>query len=305
MRKQITQVFFTLQGYKLVRPIKLKTKIFLDGGDPDETRQVISLLGFLDGQTTNPTLISKNPNVAARLEKGEKFTTDEIFEFYRKVVQEISLLIPYGSVSIEVYADKNTLSEKMFEQGKKMFTWIPNAHIKFPTTKQGLTAAEISVKESIRVNLTLCFSQEQAAAVYASTIGATKGQVFISPFIGRLDDKSENGMDLIKNIIEMYKRGDNHVRVLTASIRSLDHLLYAIKLGSDIVTAPFKILKEWAEKSLPLPDENFVYNIPSLKSIPYQQIDLNKPWQEYNIFHELTDRGIEKFSMDWNSLSFG
>ena len=287
-----------------MRPIKLKTKIFLDGADPDETRQVISLLGFLDGQTTNPTLISKNPDVAARLEKVGKFTTDEIFEFYRKVVQEISLLIPYGSVSIEVDADKNTLSEKMFEQGKKMFTWIPNAHIKYPITKEGLTAAEISVKEGMRVNMTLCFSQEQAAAVYTSTLSAIKGQVFIAPVIGRLDDRGENGMDLIKNIIEMYKRGDHHVRVLTASVRNLDHFLYAIKLGSDIITAPFKILKEWAEKGLPLPDENFVYNIPSLKSIPYQQIDLNKPWQKYNIFHELTDQGIEKFSTDWNSLSF-
>lgn len=290
---------------KQVRPIKLKTKIFLDGGDPDETKQVISLLGFLDGQTTNPTLISKNPDVATRLEKSEKFTADEIFEFYRKVVQEISLLIPYGSVSIEVPADNSTSSDQLLSLGSEMFTWIPNAHIKYPTTKEGLIAAEISVKKGVRVNMTLCFSQEQAAAVYTATIGATKDQVFVSPFIGRLDDRGENGMDLIKNIIEMYKRGDNHVRVLTASVRSLDHLLYAIKLGSDIITAPFEILKEWAEKSLPLPDEHFVYNIPSLKSIPYQQIDLNKPWHEYNIFHELTDRGIEKFSIDWNSLSFG
>lgn len=287
---------------KQVRPIKLKTKIFLDGGDPDETKQLISLLGFLDGQTTNPTLISQNPDVATRLEKGEKFTADEIFEFYRKVVQEISLLIPYGSVSIEVPADNSTSSDQLLSLGKKIFTWIPNAHIKYPTTKEGLTAAEISIKESMRVNMTLCFSQEQAAAVYSATKGATKGQVFVSPFIGRLDDKGENGMDLIKNIIEMYKRGDNHVEILTASVRSLDHLLYAIKLGSDIITAPFKILNEWAEKSLPLPDESFVYNIPSLTRIPYQQIDLNKPWQEYNIFHELTDRGIEKFSIDWNSI---
>lgn len=287
---------------KQVKPIKLKTKIFLDGGDPDETRQIISSLGFLDGQTTNPTLISKNPDVATRLEKGEKFAADEIFEFYRKVVQEISLLIPYGSVSIEVPADNSTSSDQLLSLGKKMFTWIPNAHIKYPTTKKGLTAAEISIREGIKINMTLCFSQEQAAAVYTATKGATKGQVFVSPFIGRLDDKGENGMDLIKNIIEMYKRGDNHVEVLTASVRSLDHLLYAIKLGSDIITAPFKVLNEWAGKSLPLPDESFVYNIPSLTSIPYRQIDLNKPWQEYNIFHELTDRGIEKFSIDWNSI---
>lgn len=285
-----------------MRPSNLKTKIFLDGGDPNETRQLISLLGFLDGQTTNPTLISKNPEVAARLKKSEKFTEEEIFGFYRKVVQEISLLIPYGSISIEVPADKNTLSEKMFEQGKEMFNWIPNAHIKYPTTKEGLTAAEISVKKGMKVNMTLCFSQEQAAAVYVWTRGARKGQVFVSPFIGRLDDRSENGMELIKNIIKMYKSGDRHVEVLSASIRNLDHLLYAIKLDSDIITAPFKILKEWAEKGLPLPDENFIYSVPALKTIPYQQIDLNKPKQEYNFFHELTELGIEKFSDDWNSL---
>lgn len=286
----------------IVRPANLKTKIFLDGGDPDETRAVISLLGFLDGQTTNPTLISKNPEVAARLEKEEKFTTDEIFKFYRKVVQEISLLMPYGSVSVEVHADRSTSSDQMLSQGREMFTWIPNAHIKYPTTKEGLIAAEISVREEIKVNMTLCFSQEQAAAVYASTRGAAKGQVFVSPFIGRLDDRGKNGMDLIKNIIQMYQEGDAHVRVLTASVRNLDHLLYAIKLGSDIVTAPFKVLKQWGEKSLPMPDENFVYSPPNLKNIPYQQLDLNKPWQEYNIFHELTVQGIDKFSDDWNSL---
>lgn len=290
-----------LSNLKTTRP-SLRSKIFLDGGNPDETREVINLLGFLDGQTTNPTLISNNPDVAARLGKGEKFTTDEIFEFYRKVVQEISLLIPYGSVSVEVHADRSTSSDQMLSQGREMFTWIPNAHIKYPTTKEGLIAAEISVREGTKVNMTLCFSQEQAAAVYASTQGATKGQVFVSPFIGRLGDRGENGMDLIKNIIEMYKEGDAHVEILTASVRNLDHLLYAIKLGSDIITAPSEILKEWAEKGLPLPDENFVYITPNLKNISYQQIDLNKPWQEYNISHELTDQGIEHFSDDWNSL---
>lgn len=285
-----------------MRPSNLKTKIFLDGGDPNETREVINLLGFLDGQTTNPTLISQNPEVATRLEKNEKFTEEEILEFYRKVVQEISLLIPYGSVSVEVHANRSTSSDQMLYQGREMFTWIPNAHIKYPITKEGLIAAEISVKEGIRVNMTLCFSQEQAAAVYSSTRGVAKGQVFVSPFIGRLDDRGENGMDLIKNIIEMYKGGDDHIEVLTASVRNLDHLLYSIKLGSDIVTAPFKVLKEWGERGLPISDDNFVYNARNLKPISYQQIDLNKSWQEYNLSHELTKLGIEKFSDDWNSL---
>ena len=242
----------------------MNTKIFLDSGDPNETREVVKLLGFLDGQTTNPTLISKNPKAHSRLERGERFTKDEIFAFYKEVVQEISNLIPQGSVSVEVYADKNTNSKEMLEQGREMFSWIPNAHIKFPTTNEGLTAVEQAVKEGMAVNMTLCFSQEQAAAVYAATKGAKKGDVFVSPFIGRLDDRGENGMDLIENIVRMYEKGDHHVEVLTASVRNLDHFLYAIKLGSDIITAPFKVLKEWGDKKLPMPEPDFDYNTSSL-----------------------------------------
>lgn len=202
---------------------------------------------------------------------------------------------------MEVYADQNTTSEEMFKMGKKMFSWIPNAHIKYPTTKTGLEAAQRSVKEGMRVNMTLCFSQEQAAAVYSATKGATKGQVFVSPFIGRLDDTGLNGMDLIKNILKMYAGGDGHVEVLSASIRNLDHLLESINLGSDILTSPFKILKEWAEAGKKMPDENFSYQ-PDLQPIPYQNIDLNKNWQEYNIKHELTDKGTERFASDWNAI---
>jgi len=274
----------------------------LDSGDPNETREIIKLLGFLDGQTTNPTLISKNPKAKSRLEKGERFTKEEIFNFYKEVVIEISGIIPNGSVSIEVYADKNTTHQEMLEQGREMFSWIPNAHIKFPTTSEGLTAAEQAVKEGMAVNMTLCFSQEQAAAVYASTKGVKKGDVFVSPFIGRLDDRGENGMDLIENIVRMYEKGDHHVEVLTASVRNLDHFLYAIKLQSDIITAPFKVLKQWGEKGMPVPDADFKYEASNLKPIPYQEIDLNKPWQDYNIHHELTGIGIDKFSADWNSL---
>lgn len=281
-----------------MRPTNLKTKIFLDGGDPKETQEVIKLLGFLDGQTTNPTLISKNPGAAEKLARGERFSAEEIFEFYKGVVLEISNLIPQGSVSIEVPGDKNTTSEQMLKTGKEMFSWIPNAYIKFPTNTEGLTAAEQAVKEGIRVNMTLCFSQEQAAAVYAATKGGQ--DIFVSPFVGRLDDKGENGMDLIKNIIQMFNMSNHHVKVLTASVRSLDHFLYALSLGSDIITAPFKLLKEWADTGLSIP-EDFSYS-PALKNIPYQELDLNKDWREFNITHELTEAGIEKFSSDWNSL---
>ncbi len=284
------------------KPKELKTRIFLDGGNPEETKKIISLLGFLDGQTTNPTLISKNPEAKEKLERGERFNEKEIMDFYRSVVEEISALIPDGSVSIEVYSDFSTPSEQMLRQGKEMFSWIPNAHIKFPSARDGLKAAQQAVRDKMRVNLTLCFSQEQAAAVYAATRGARRGDAFVSPFIGRLDDRRENGMDVILNILRMYEKGDHHVEVLTASVRKLDHLLYALKLGSDIITAPFNVLKEWGEKGLPLPPEDYIYDSDNLKPIPFKEIDLGRKWEDYDIRHDLTDKGMERFSADWNAL---
>ncbi len=289
-----------------MKPAELKTRIFLDSGDPAETKAVLERLGFLDGQTTNPSLIAKNPETA-----GKKFGRQEILEFYKKVVQEISGLIPRGSVSIEVYADFSTSSEDMLEQGRELFTWIPNAHIKFPTTVEGLKAAATAVREGIHVNMTLCFSQDQAAAVHAATRGAKKGDVFISPFVGRLDDIGENGMDLIKNIIKMYREANSHVEVLSASLRNQDHLQQSIALGADIVTAPFKILEEWASANFPSPGDLPVRQAggegsrersAGLRPIPYQQLDLNKSWTEFNIQHSLTDKGTQKFSEDWNNL---
>lgn len=283
-----------------MRPANLKTKIFLDGGDPNETKEIVKMLGFLDGQTTNPTLIAKNPEAAARLQKGDKFSEKEILEFYKKVAEEISGLIPGGSVSIEVPADKNTPAPEMLKVAKEMFTWISNAHIKLPITKAGLEAAEGAVKEEVRVNMTLCFSQEQAAAVYAATEG---GDAFVSPFVGRLDDKGENGMDLVTNIIRMYKDSDQHVEILAASIRNLDHLLATIALGADILTAPFKVLKAWVEGGMQIPDKNFIYSQNDLTPITYQDLSLNQNWRSFNISHDLTEAGLEKFAGDWNSLS--
>jgi transaldolase len=285
-----------------MRPGNLTTRIFVDGGNPDETAEAIGILGFVDGQTTNPTLISKNPGVRQRLEKGDRFTRDEIIDYYREVVKKISSMIPKGSVSVEVYADGATKAEAMLEQGREMFGWIPNAHIKFPTSREGLKAAAQAVREGMRVNMTLCFSQSQAAAVFAATRGAMRGNIFVSPFIGRLDDRGENGMDLIANIIRMYARGDGHVEVLTASVRNEDHLLDAIKVASDIVTSPFAILKEWGQKGLSMPGPDFTYRRPNLTPIVYEEIELDKEWQEYDIRHDLTEHGMKRFSDDWNAL---
>lgn len=285
-----------------MKPQKLKAKIFLDGGDPNEAKDIIIALGFLDGQTTNPTLISKNNYVSERLLHGEKFSEEEILEFYRKVVKETSQLIPKGSVSVEVYADLSTTAKQMLDQGREMFSWISNAHIKFPTTKEGLIAAQQAVREGMRINMTLCFTQEQAAAVYSATKGAVKGGVYLSPFVGRLDDRGEDGMSIIANIIKMYEKGDGHVKVLTASVRNLKHLLYALSLGSDIITAPYKVLKEWADNNIQLPEKNYSFNPKDLKKILYKEIDINKGWENFDIFHELTRQGVERFSNDWNRL---
>jgi len=173
-------------------------------------------------------------------------------------VQAISPLVGGAGVSIEVYADFDTTAEEMLAQGREMFTWIPNAYIKYPCTHEGLRAAEMSVREAMRVNMTLCFSQEQAAAVYAATTGS-KAPVYVSPFVGRLDDRGENGMDLVRNIKKMYAAGDGHVHVLAASIRHLQHLLGSFASGAELVTAPGKVWEEWAASSFLLPGAVFVY----------------------------------------------
>ncbi len=284
------------------RPKDLKTRIFLDGGNPDETLQVIERLGFLDGQTTNPTLITRHPAVVAHLTRGDSFSATELLAFYRFVVTTLSHLMPDGSISVEVYADSTVTAEAMLRQGREMASWIPNAHVKFPTTEAGLEAAERAVQEGLRVNLTLCFSQSQAAAVYSATRGATRGQVFVSPFVGRLDDRGDNGLDLVANILQMYTRGDGHVQVLTASVRSLDHLRAAIHMGTDCLTAPAEVLSRWAEEGLALPGPEPSVRVKPLRRIPYVELGLNRPWREYDLRHELTDVGVAHFARDWNSL---
>lgn len=286
-----------------MRPGNLKTKIFLDSGDVEEAGKAIALLGFLDGQTTNPTLISRSPEAKGRLENEDKFSADEIIAYYKKVVKELAGLMPEGSISVEVHADQNTIADEMLDQAIEMKSWIPdNAQIKFPTTQEGIQAAIKALEDGIRVNMTLCFSQDQAAAVYAATRGAKIGDVYLSPFIGRLDDRGENGMELIANILRMFETGDGHVQVLTASVRKLEHLLYALYLGSDIITAPYQVLEEWNDQGLIIPNDGFNYVSEGLGGIPFKELDIQKDWSSFNLYHDLTDIGIEKFSADWNAL---
>ena len=282
-----------------------KTKILADGGDPNETLRIKSLLGFVDGQTTNPSLIAKNPEIQQLIASGDTLSEKEEKNEYRKIVQSISPLVGDAGVSIEVFADLDTAAEEMLAQGQEMFSWIPNAYIKYPCTHEGLRAAQMSVRERIRVNMTLCFSQEQGAAVYAATKGS-KEPVYVSPFVGRLDDRGEDGMDLVRNIKKMYERSDGHVHVLAASIRTVSHLLCSFALSAELATVPATVLDEWAATGFPIPDQDFRYKGVDasgklLKAIPYKELDLNRPWQSFDIAHELTTKGIQKFVADYQS----
>jgi transaldolase len=282
---------------------RANAKLLVDGGDPEETVRVKRLVGYVDGQTTNPTLVAKNPEVRQIISSGQKFSSKEELDEYKKIVQSISPLVLDAGVSIEVFADFNTTGEEMLAQGREMFSWIPNAYIKYPCTHEGLRAAQTSVREGMRVNITLCFSQEQAAAVYVATKGS-KAPVYVSPFVGRLDDRGENGMDLVKNIKLMYEAGDGHVHVLAASIRHLRHLLGSFALKAELITAPSKVWEEWGAASFPLPGADFAYEGTDtsgkrLKPIAYKSLDLNQAWGSFDIRHDLTTKGIEQFVADY------
>jgi transaldolase len=167
-----------------------------------------------------------------------------------------------------------------------------------------LAAAHQAVKDGIRVNMTLCFNQEQAAAVTLATKNAAKkGGVFISPFIGRLEDIGKDGLSLISNILKSYKGyEDNKVEVLAASVRGLPHFMSSLAIGSDIVTASFSTLSEWAEMGCPVPDSKYSYK-GNFKIIPYKKIlNPSKDWKKINLEDKLTGQGIDKFCADWKNL---
>ena len=290
---------------QLMRPESLKAKIFLDGCDPSQTKKTLDALGFLDGQTTNPSSLSKNPSVQERITNGGKLTRDELLDLYESEVREISKLAP--DVSVEVYADRNTKFEFMVKQALEMYEWADNLRIKLPITTAGLEAAEILISKNVRINMTLCFTQDQAAAVYALRFAnddngyelIKKGNVYISPFVGRLDDRGDRGVDLVRNIKKMYQQGDGHVDVLGASVRTVKDLVELAEI-SDIVTAPYDVLMEWNESGMHLTAEKEEKN---LRPISYENLNLrNNGWQNYPFFHSLIGTGVKRFADDWNSL---
>lgn len=282
------------------------SQLFLDGGDPEETAAADALLksiGYhgLDGQTTNPSLIAKQ--FAVKHASGD-VKEEDIVDEYRRVVTEMAK-VTNGPISIQVTTSPEAFADEMLTQARERISWIPNGVIKFPCTEAGLSAAS-TFAQTGPVNITLVFSQEQAMAVHGA-LRAAKPDVplFLSPFVGRLDDRGENGMDVVSNILTMYRQlPDRRVRVLTASVRTLDHLLYAFALGSEVVTVPFGVLKQWIEGGASIPDsERYRYDRKNLTPIPYVTLPSYDNWHRYNLHHDLTAAGITKFWDDWKGKS--
>ena len=191
-------------------------KFFIDTADIDEIR-ALAETGMVDGVTTNPSLVAKT---------GRKFTD---------VVAEICEIVP-GPISAEVTA---TDSETMIEEGRKLAAIAPNVAVKVPLTEDGLRACRALSDQGTMVNVTLCFSAAQ------SILAAKAGAAFVSPFVGRLDDIGQSGMELIADIVEIYSRYDNFTtEVLVASIRNPMHVVEAARMGAHVATIPPKILSQ-------------------------------------------------------------
>lgn len=190
-------------------------KLFLDTAQLDEIKEIASW-GVLDGVTTNPTLVAK---------EGVDFKTRVI---------EICKVVD-GPVSAEV---TTTDPKEMVSQGRDIAKWHPNVVIKCPLTPAGIEACKALSGDGIRVNVTLCFSVNQA--ILAAKAGAT----FVSPFVGRLDDINEDGMALIEQIVEVFHIHNLKTEVLAASIRHPLHVTQAALAGADVSTIPYKVFKQ-------------------------------------------------------------
>jgi len=190
-------------------------QLFLDTANLDEIRE-IAAWGVLDGITTNPSLVGK--------EKSD----------FKKLVQEICKIVP-GPVSAEVVA---TDAEGMIKEGRSIATWAENVIVKCPLTPAGLQATSTFAKDGIRVNVTLCFSTNQAL------LAANAGAYFVSPFVGRLDDINQDGSALIAEIAQMFSIHAIETQVLAASIRTPVHVTSAALAGADIATMPYKVFKQ-------------------------------------------------------------
>ncbi len=208
-------------------------KIFLDTANIAEIKEAVSW-GIIDGVTTNPSLIAK--------EKRD----------FRELLQEICSIVD-GDVSAEVIS---TDFEGMVKEARELVKIADNIVVKIPLIKDGLKAVKFLKGEGIRANVTLCFSPSQAL------LAAKAGAYYISPFIGRLDDISSDGMNLVRQIVQIYRNYNFETKVLVASVRHPMHVVESALIGADVVTVPFKVLEQL-------------------------------------IKHPLTDIGLERFLSDW------
>lgn len=208
-------------------------KFFIDTANINEIKEAAAL-GILDGVTTNPSLVSK---------EGKDF---------RKLLDEI-LAIVDGPVSAEVVS---TDYDGILKEAHELSKIHKNIVVKVPLIKEGLKAVSTLSSENINTNVTLCFSASQAL------LAAKAGATYISPFVGRLDDISHDGMELISQIVQIYKNYNYKTQVLVASIRHPLHLVEAALMGADVCTMPFQVIDK-------------LFN------------------------HPLTDLGLEKFLSDW------
>jgi transaldolase len=196
-------------------------KIFLDSADVAVIEK-LSGSGLVDGITTNPTIILKSG-----LEQKE-------------AIEKICKLVG-GPVSVEGIAES---SQEMIEDAKKFATWAPNIVVKIPMTFEGLKAVKELSKINIKTNVTLVFSSNQAL------LAAKAGATFVSPFVGRLDDISEDGMKLIEDIVQIYRNYAIKTEIIVASVRNTEHVKKASKIGAHICTVPPKIFEEMYKHSL-------------------------------------------------------
>ena len=197
-------------------------EFFLDTADIDSIRELRET-GLIDGVTTNPSLVAKS---------GKDFFT---------ILKDISKIVS-GPISAEVTALE---SDGMVAEGEKLAKIAKNIVIKLPLTQEGLKACAKLTKKKIKTNVTLCFSPAQAL------IAAKSGATYISPFVGRLDDIGENGMELIQKIKDIYSNYPKlNTKILVASVRNMEHITQAAIIGADVVTLPPKILEELYEHPL-------------------------------------------------------
>ncbi|HEY6972834.1 MAG TPA: fructose-6-phosphate aldolase [Nitrospiraceae bacterium] len=212
-------------------------KFYLDTASVKEIHEAASL-GLLDGVTTNPSLVAKEGRV------------------FREVLVEICNIVD-GPISAEVVSLE---ADAMVKEGKELAKIHKNIVVKVPLIPEGLKATKRLAAEGIRVNVTLCFSPTQAL------LAAKAGAWCVSPFIGRLDDISSNGMELIRQIVTIYKNYDYKTYVLVASVRHPQHVVEAALAGGHICTMPFAIFQQMVK-------------------------------------HPLTDLGLKKFLADWDAQS--